>query len=33
VLGGGGRLTITSEAEAVWVGSISRTVIKGHVTL
>lgn len=33
VLGRGGRLTITSEADAVWVGGSSRTVIKGHVTL
>lgn len=33
VLGRGGRLTITSEADAIWVGGSSRTVIKGHVTL
>ncbi len=33
VLGRGGRLTITSDANSVWVGGVSRTVIKGHVTL
>jgi PhzF family phenazine biosynthesis protein len=33
VLGRGGRLTITSEADAVWVGGVSRTVIRGNVTL
>lgn len=32
-LGRGGRLTISSEADAVWVGGSSRTVISGHVTL
>ena len=33
VLGRGGRLTITGEADAVWVGGVSRTVIRGHVRL
>jgi PhzF family phenazine biosynthesis protein len=33
VLGRGGLLTITSDAEAVWVGGTSRTVISGHVAV
>ncbi|SFU10356.1 PhzF family phenazine biosynthesis protein [Arthrobacter sp. ov118] len=33
VLGRGGYLRIASEADAIWVGGASRTVIKGHVTL
>ncbi|MFF2242820.1 PhzF family phenazine biosynthesis protein [Arthrobacter sp. NPDC058130] len=33
VLGRGGRLTITCEADAVWVGGTSRTVISGQVRL
>lgn len=33
VLGRGGLLTITGEADAVWVGGTSRTVVRGHVTL
>jgi PhzF family phenazine biosynthesis protein len=33
VLGRGGRLTITSEGDSVWVGGTSRTVIRGSVFL
>ena len=33
VLGRGGQLTITSEADAIWVGGTSRTIINGHIRL
>ncbi|ASN19951.1 PhzF family phenazine biosynthesis protein [Arthrobacter sp. YN] len=33
VLGRGGQLTITSEADAIWVGGSSRTIINGHIRL
>jgi PhzF family phenazine biosynthesis protein len=33
VLGRGGRLTITSEGDSIWVGGTSRTVIRGSVFL
>lgn len=33
VLGRGGLLTITSEADAIWVGGSSRTIIHGYVRL
>lgn len=32
-LGRGGRLSITVEPDAVWVGGISRVVVSGHVLL
>lgn len=32
-LGRGGRLTITSEGDSIWVGGTSRTVIRGSVFL
>jgi PhzF family phenazine biosynthesis protein len=33
VLGRGGRLTITTEGDSIWVGGTSRTVIRGSVFL
>jgi PhzF family phenazine biosynthesis protein len=33
VLGRGGRLTITTEGDSIWVGGTSRTVIRGRVFL
>lgn len=33
VLGRGGRLSITSEGETIWVGGVSRTVVRGRVSL
>lgn len=33
VLGRGGRLTITTEGDSIWVGGTSRTVIRGTVFL
>lgn len=33
VLGRGGHLTISLEPDTIWVGGISRTLIRGHVTL
>ena len=33
VLGRGGLVSITSEADSIWVGGSSRTVISGRVSL